>query len=317
VKSQTLHYSNRRGNPVVDQRLQLALQRPSLQIQKPILHFPGCRFPRLNALVGDFQHPSWQARPWDQEPCGPRNVCGHTEPDYLNFRMTVETDGQEHLVFDQRAYEVLGNNVEPDIPSLGSHALGTDAPLAEQDVVHKVYMKNASANPAVVLDGVCDYDTAVADGTITTTRPLFGSHNQCGTDPAVQIDYADGYPCVSGYQSVVPHDSSAPRYPDVLFILGMPNVDLTPTQVLFLLGSGIRAEKGYRLDAGCLVLGCDLTAAGGTLCTIDSYRDEDGLLDVEPDQLLVEARLKPQEEIGVETIMLDSSIPSLIEVLTG
>jgi hypothetical protein len=317
VRSQTLHFSNRRGEPIVDQRLQLALQRPSLQLQKPWLHFPGCRFARLNALTANFTHPTWSARPWDQEPCGPLNVCGQTEPDYLNFRMTIGTDGNDKLVFDDQPYQISGNNLDPDIPVLGDQTLGTDALVAATDVVHKVYMSNASGNPAVVLDGVCDLDTAVAAGTIDTTRPLFDSHNQCVTDPSQYTDYADGYPCMTGYSFITPSDSSAPFYPDVLQSLGMPPVDTSPIQVLFLLSSGIRVEKGYRLDGGCLALDCDAAASPNTLCAMDSYNDEDGLLDIEPDHLLLETRLKLDEKIDIMTIMLDGTIPSLIEVLTG
>lgn len=315
--SQTLHYSNRRGSPIIDQRQQLALQRPSLEITKPHLHFPGCRFPLLQGLTADFTHPTYTARPWDQNPCGPKNICGKTEPDYLNYHMIIDTEGNEQLEFDTVPYTVLGNNFVPDIPSLGDHTLGTDALFTADGVIHKVYMKNADGNPAVTFDGVCDYDSAVSvDETLETADPLFPSHNQCGTGI---IDFADGYPCLRGYQPYTPPSLGQGVYEDLLLGLGVPTVSGTdtPPEVLFLLGSGIRdtGSIAYRLDAGCLLVGCGTIADASAICSVGQYLDQDGKYDWDPDHLIIEARLLEVEQIGVELQFLDGSIPSLMELV--
>jgi hypothetical protein len=312
---ETLHYSNRRGEPIVDQKSQLALQRPSLEIFKTTLHLPGCRFPMMQSLLANFTHPTYQARPWDDDYCGPRNVCGKTDPAQLNYRMEVGDDGNEYLTFDKKAFTIVGNGLPADISSLGEHTL-TDSDIAQTDVIHKVYMGNASeGSPAVSLDGVCDYDTAVNDGAIETSTPIFQSHNKCATSD--YLDYADGYPCVSGYQTYVPPSLGQGIYDDILDAIGIPSQSGTgaPAQVLFLLGSGIRSatEKAYRLDGGCLVIGCDVTAIGGILCSTDKYLDEDGLYNFEPDHLQVEARLLAIEEVATDMKLLDASIPSLLE----
>jgi len=310
--SQTLHYSNRRGNPISDQRQQLAIQRPSLEITKPHLHFPGCRFPLLQGLTTDFTHESYTARPWDYNRCGPKNVCGKTDLTYLNYHMVIDTDGNERLEFDTVQYKILGNNITPDIPSFGDHTLGTDSTFTSQDVVHKVYMKDANSNPAVTFDGVCDYDTAVSADTIETTDPLFQSHNQCNTNI---IDYADGYPCLRGYQPYISPSLGQGIYDDLLLGLGVPTINGThsPNELLFMLGSGIRSHRELtcRLDAGCLLVECE--TGTNTLCSINKYLDQDGQYDWDHDHTIIERRLVEIESIDTKLQFLDGSIATLME----
>ena len=45
----------------------LAIQRPSLEIDKDNWFMPGHRHPYANALESDFTHPDWAAKPWDDE----------------------------------------------------------------------------------------------------------------------------------------------------------------------------------------------------------------------------------------------------------
>lgn len=310
-KTQTLHFSNRPGSPETDQRKQLALQRPSLEIFKPTLHLPGCRFPTLNRLTSDYVS-EYEARPWDSDVCGTKNVCGHTDPAFLNFRMEVGTDGNEYLRYDQASFTVLGNNLPADITSLGDQGLGTDVDFTESDVVHKVYMQDAESNPAVTHDGVVGYDSSISE-LLDTQSPLFSSHVACATDSTTYTDYTDGYPAVVGTQDYTPPDATS--YDMLLDALGLPAGAGTGTEVLFLLSSGIRdGSRGFRLDGGCLLVDCGTSGtAGTTLCGNDVYRDEDGLLDFEPDHLNVEAILVADEPLTVQLQLLDGQIPSLLE----
>lgn len=312
-KTETIHFSNRPGSPEVDQRKQLALQRPSLEIFKPTLHLPGCRFPMLNRLKEDHVS-DYEARPWDAEVCGAKNVCGKTDPAFLNFRMRVGTDGNEYLEYDDAKFTVLGNNLDADIPSLGDQTLVTDADFTEGEVVHKVYMADAGDNPAVELDGVVGYDSAVADGMIDTTAPLFGSHMACATDPAQYTDFADGYPAVTGLQDYDLPEATV--YDDLLDGLGLPAGGATGTQVLFLLSSGIRdGSKAFRLDGGTLLADCEPTVGRTTLSALEVYRDEDDRLDFEPDHLRLEVRFVGEEEFSAELTLLDGQIGSLLETV--
>lgn len=311
--SETLHFTNRRFAISNDQRQQLALMRPSLQIEKSTMHLPGCRFPRLNALDSDFTHPTYLARPWD-DPYS--TYCGQScagEPTFLHAFM-IASGGNETLSFDSVPYSVVGNSLTPDIPSLGDHSLGTGALFDSADVVHRVYMSGAGDNPAVELDQVCDYDTNVVDGIIAVDDPLFHSHGECSSSIS---DFADGYACVSGYQSASAYDlDRSGLNTDLLSGLGVPLG--APSTYLIALGSGIRHERAFRLDCGCLVVGCGTSgtadAESSSICTTGAFYDRDGNLDVDSDHLEVDLRLIADESFGVCGIRLDGQIPTLLEV---
>jgi len=312
--TETLHYSNRTTETNVDQTRQLALQRPELQIEKPLMHLPGCRFARFNALENDFTHPTYTARPWDDAystVCGPLQVC-HAEPTYLNVTLVTDENGDEVLRFDTVQFKIAGNGLLPDITSYGEQTVSTLFEAAE--VVHSVYMDNATSNPAIVLDNVCEYDTSVADGIIATADPLFNSHSDCGT---LYNDYADGYPCISGYQAIGVLDTDrSGLYAEIFAGLGLP-VSGTgdPSTTLFLFNSGIRFEKGLRYDCGCLLVGCDETAAGETLCAAANFIDSDGQYDWNPDHIEIVRRLAPDDLIGCSNRRFDGKIPSFLEML--
>jgi len=341
--SETIHYTNRTGEPSPDQRTQLALQRHSLEVQKTTLNLPGCRFPRLNALEADFEHPTWRARPWDDlhsTHCGPRYVCGDKEPQFLNFYKVTDTNSNETLVFDDVPFIVLGNGLTPDIKTLGDHQLGTGALFDDNDVIHKIYMKDADNKPAIKFDQVCPYDGNVdANGLIQTTNPIFMSHNQCGDTSGVYQDFADGYPCEAGYQAYEGDDIGRSGLYDALFEgLGLDATPIvgTGTTYLFTLGSGIRNSRDIRLDCGCLLVDCDFTGepdAFGiinnaredavtfsdlvkqSICSATPFINEDGQYDWDYDHLRVLPRMVLDEEIGTCTVQLDGTIPTLLELL--
>lgn len=315
----TLHFTNRVKQIGDDQQNNLALQRPGLNIQKPTLHLPGCRFPRINALKEDFYHPTWEARPWDDDfstHCGPKFICGDNEPSFLNCVKVIGEDGNEYLSYDSQPFQALGNGFVPDIPSLGDHTLGTDATFDTSDVIHRVFMKDATGHEAIELDGVCDYDTSVAeDGTIAVSSPLFTSHNECNTGEIV--DFADGYACESGDKAYSPVDiGQGGLYDDVFDAIGVPSINGTdaPSTLLIFLGSGILEEDGLRLDCGCLLVECGGTEDGDTICSSDDFLDDDGLYDWQCDHLQITQIMKNVEPMGACSIQLDGTIPSLLEL---
>jgi len=322
----TLHFTNRTRDTDIknDQRYQLALERPNLQIEKATMHLPGCRFPRLNALESDFTHPTYKARPWDDPYstfCGPEGVCGENDPTFLNAAMIVDANGNETLSYDDTPFSIIANGLVPDIMSLGDHTLGTGALFDNGDVIHKVYMANAENNPAVTFDQVCDYDTSVDDdSTIEISEPLFQSHNTCASG---LLDYADGYPCVSGVQN---HPNPTTGYnldrdglnQELLNGLGVPTG--APLTYLVMLGSGIRYERGIRLDCGCSLVACESgtnsTSAeiATSICSTDLLYDDEGYLYTDPDRVEVDIRMQIEDTYGTCDKKLDGEIPSLLEL---
>lgn len=322
--NESLHYSNRIEEDSIDQTRQLALIRPSLDIEKTNLHLPGCRFPSLNALKDDFISLVHTARPWDDKystVCGPKGICGNQGPSFLDFTIELSSDGNEHLSYTSVPFTVAANGLIPDITSLGDHSLQPSSPFTVDDVIHKIYANDSGYNPAVVLDQLCDYDTSTIDGSIHTDNPLFKSHGTITNSAGEYQDYADGYPCVYGNMPYT--GSNLDRdglYYDVMNGLGLEvNPTASMTQYLFMCGSGIRVENGHRLDCGCLVYGNEETPTAGdigdTICTANIYLDGDGEYDWSNDHIRVLPVMALQESIGCSTLLLDGSVTSLLETV--
>lgn len=324
----TLHYSDRSKYDQYDQRFNLAIARPQLNIHKPTLHLPGCRFPIINALIDDFYHPTWDARPWDDDfsnYCGPQNICGNQEPNSLNSQITVGLDGNEYLTFDQRPFQILGNGQVPDIQSLGDHSLTTESLFEENDVIHQVYMQFADkSHECLLLDAVCDYDTSVQTsgiepGIIETDFTIFNSYAECGTQI---IDFADGYPCDSGLKNYELQDlGKEGLYDEVMIGLGVPTISGTesPAQLLIFLRSGIRSEQGLRLDCGCLLADCNSPTNGyesaEAICSADIFLDDLNDYDWDMAHIQVNSRMLLSEPVGACSVQLDGSIGSLLETV--
>lgn len=305
-KTSTIHFTNR-NDINLDQKFNLALERPNLGIDKATMHLPGCRFIWMNALESDYIA-EFEARPWDFDgPCGPPGMCLTAEPTYLNFRK-VKISGNEFLEFDDERYTLSGNGLTQDVPLLGDHSLNTG--FDESDVIHKVYMKDSELHPAISFEGVCDYDTNVFDGKIETENPIFSSFKNCGAN---NIDFADGYGCVIGFQNYSLEDVG--DFFDVLDSLGLPLIGTdTPISLLFFLGSGILVESGLRLDCGCSLVDCGTESSGEALCGVGLFVDENGDYDWDCDHLNIEQRIMLDESIGVCDRVLDGSIQSLLEL---
>lgn len=320
----SLHFTNRGflDDSTLNQANYLAIQRPETDIELPLLHFPGCRFATLGNLKNDFSHPTWRAKPWDDDysvPCGPRGQACSIKPTYLNFALVENTAGDLVLQFDDIAFKITGNNLEPDIPSLGDHTLSSDAAFDADDVVHSVYMDDFDSHPAITLENVCPCEETQGMGVIEVSEAIFSSARTCAT---ALLDICDGYPCTNGFQDYTGEDLGRNGlYDDFIEQEGIPQLeDPTTVQVLFSLISGIRTTTGFRLDCGCSVVDCGVTtgAAGDVVlpCNSDFYLDQDNERDFNCDQIVVEASVLLEETIGGGSLKLDGSIPSLFELLT-
>ena len=295
-KEHTLHYFDNDYNFDADQRKNQALTRKAISIDKPILHFPGTRFPTLNRLKTNFTSLSYRAKPWDDAYstyCGPKGSCGPNEPSLLNVKQVYDDSGNSTIVYDDVAYMILGNNIDADILNLGAYS-----GLQNNSIIHKVYMEDASGNPAITFDQVCDFDSSVDyEGKINVDTPIF---------PYVYdgLDFANGYPCVRGIQLI---DASVSYdYLEALQDLGLPAGSSMDVEVLFLLGSGILIEQGYRL--ACPILNSEYNN------DFSLYINEDGSLQTDYDMLKVESNMDLTVGIGVRSMSLDGSIPSLLEI---
>ena len=293
----TIHYFNCQKTFEYDQKYNLALTRPNIDIIKPTLHLPGCRFPTLNRLKNDYENTSYRARPWDDAYstyCGQRGSCGNKEPSFLNVKQIPGTDGNTSISFDDRPCMVYGNNIEEDIPTLTTYTGSNDT-----NIIHKVYMGDADSNPAVSFEQVCPFDSNVSsEGYISTNDPIF---------PYVtgDQDYADGYPCVFGIQNV---DVTVNyTYNDAILLLGVPQDITGYTTVLFLLGSGMLNELGVRLSCPSQneQYNNDFTL----------FINQNGDLQTDPDILYVSAPMSLEERLSISNLYLDGSIPSLLETV--
>jgi hypothetical protein len=323
--AETLHYSNNLDVPQ-NQTKCLALQRHSLEIQKPTMHLPGCRFPFMKALYNDYVSAEWNARPWDDAYstyCGPTSSCMNG-PSFLNAELVAGSDGNESLSFDIIPFKIIGNGLIPDISGFGDHDISTA--FDADDVIHKVYMHNAGGNPAVILDQVCDFEETASSDTIITNDPLFDSYNTCGTNEFK--DFTDGYPCVQGYQTYLGDNIDRDGlYEELLSGLGLVvpldfTLDMTyrASEYLFSFGSGIRVEKGVRFDCGCLVVDCETGTTSGvlskqTICSTGMYLDENGEYDWDNDHLKVFANLILDEKSDACSLYLNGQIKTFFELL--
>jgi len=295
-KQRTLHFFNNGYAFDPDQSRNQALTRSAISIDKPILHFPGTRFPTLNRLKTNYTSPIYKAKPWDDAYstyCGPKGVCGPIEPSFLNVKQVYDDSGNSSITYDDMAYTVFGNNIESDIPSLDVYT-----GLQNNSIIHKVYMEDAASNPAITFDQVCDFDSSVDyEGKIDVDVPLF---------PYVYNgqDFANGYPCVRGVQLV---DAMVTyEYLEALEDIGLPAGSTTDIEVLFLLGSGILFEQGYRLS--CPIINAEYNN------DFSLYINQDGSLQTDYDLLRIESHLDLAADLGIRSLALDGSIPSLLEI---
>lgn len=320
----------------------LAIRRPSLNIKKDNLFFPGHRFVMMNALLTDFTHPEYTFRPWDTI----FNVCPENVPDGaptladLDPQLVYTTEGNYFLEFNQIPYEIFGNGLEPDVSSLGNHD------SRDFLVTHAIF---STAPPAPAIDsrteGSTDFTTLSTVCFGSDYGPIFASANRdCACDePSTSFqagtvgptnpgaDYIDGYPSEYGNYSISIGDLDYGRGSfDLHDLLGLPLGDGTgsfpvPSSLLFRCGSGIRISSPqpqaqfytpYRLDCGCSEFDCQhgtgteptaIDISGGrsiSSCMIPEFRDDNGDLDPNADKLEVARKMVLVDSYGAKGTQL-------------
>lgn len=153
-ENESIYYNNRQFL-VNDTQNLLAIQRPNLGIQMPLMHFPGTRFASLNKLESNFVHEEWLAKPWDDKystSCG-RYSQSCYKPTFLNAKLEVNTSGDEYLTFDSAPFSIDSNGLHPDIPTFGSHH-DPDSSFTYNDVVHAIYSSQTASHQAITLDNM-------------------------------------------------------------------------------------------------------------------------------------------------------------------
>jgi hypothetical protein len=318
----SLHYTNRpflESFQLESDQL-LAYRKPSLDIEKDNLLFPSHRFPTMNRLQNDFEHPIWRAKPWDD----PNND--------LNAQLTINTDGDEDLVYDDADLVYFGNGALPDISNLGSH---DDRDFV---VTHKVYLVTEPNHPAIQLDEriVVTQEESITIDSSTPFGKIFRSFNQdCNQD------FRSGYPAQTGRFDVDPSliDFDTTAITDSLSdALELPIRDeMSGVTALFTLGSQILVTENdsefgfyipYRLDCDCTQFECagstgagitTSTGAGVTInlsgCPTDPFRLADGTLDPNCDQLDIEQKVILTEKPGICSTLLDGTIGNMLCIL--
>ena len=308
----SLYYINKGVHelPINPLRYQ-ALVRPTLDIEKDNLCFPGHRLPTLGNLNSDFTHPDYELRPWD---LNPTCACPPYLPNSLNAYLTTESDGQQYLNYDYVQYVVSGNGRTPDISSLGNH---NEASITASNVTHAIYLGQYND------DDIAGLDNCSRTVGIINVSPLFQSARDCGTG---YRDIADGYPSRTGWLSasdnppieLFPSIDDQSAADELREALGIPVTSGTPS-LIYKLSSQVRVPttdanyqfyKAYRLDCGCLTRVCygsDLMS-----CPIPEFLTRYG--NKEPDQLIMDARISPVDSTGCVSIQLDGYLTNLFSL---
>lgn len=311
----------------------LAIRRPSLNIKKDNLFFPGHRFVSMNALKEDFAHPTYDFRPWDLffTLCPENRPKGAVTLEDLDPRLVPGTDGNILLEFNHIQLVYTGNGLDPDVSSLGSHD------TRDYLVTHAIF---SGAAPREAIDsrteGGIDFTTLTSVCFGDDYGPIFASANRDCACPdnsyhaGVHLqgaDYIDGHP--SNYGRYV-EDLSQYGYTergsngvDLHIVLGLPFGEGTgtfpaPADLLFRCGSGIRVASGsqakfytpYRVDCGCSLFDCNGTGTGVgpgsnpaiTLldCAVPDFRDDNGDYDPNIDKLEITRRMVLADDYGAK-----------------
>lgn len=329
-----LHFTNRSLiDPNENNDGLLAIRKPSLNIMKDNLFFPGHRFLQMYGLLDDFVHPTYGFRPWDDLlnlPC-PEDVPvenGQQVPiPNLNTQIIVDAEGNEWLDFDFVQLTYYGNGLSPDIANLNDHAVGTDSDITSSEITHSIY---TTAQPLLGSDGeFFEYDAmeVTEETDICTDDPIFNSANRncdCGTDAA--NDYIDGYPAETGWfdfdgsRGFIGDDMSRTTWGD---LLGIPYGGTeAPDNLLFKVGSGIRSPNHefspFRIDCGCLKFSCDTNATidDNTIdaCNLQYFYRQNGDLDFDCDKTDIFRTMILAEDISTCSYRLNGEISSLFLV---
>lgn len=317
----TLHYSDR-STIYQDAKFMLAMNRPSINIDKPNSHLPGCRFPMYTNLQDDYISDSIKARPWDSAfstKCGPNNIC-HKGSNYLNAR--IEYDGEnEYLVFDDEQYIAYGNGLVPDI---GNYDDNTTT-IIDTSIIHKIYSVDLNPNPAITFDQLDSSSIYLAaenggylllengdriivgsDVNIITDNPMFRTAALCDD---MYKDSIDGYPSNWGsYTWINDPLYKDDDYEEVINGLGFFSAGSIPVDSKFRYNSGILVGKGLRYDCGCSSFDCDLL--------LNVYDEEICRQAINSDSISEDIAIVNNESIGVNEVRYDGRISSYFDLVS-
>lgn len=260
-----------------------AIEVVDLGVQYTNMHFPGTRFIGMNDYDGTFVSATYRLRPWDVD------VCDNG----LQTRLEWGTNDSQYLEFIDTPFVVNGNGRPADVPVMD---VNTTTVIDPDMVVQAIWSQFATAEESIHRP----WDTGIISNNGTITLPpgstiddaIFPSASVCSGNI---IDYADGYPSVTGLMIIAPDFGDSPYY--------TPPVAM-PTAFLFFSGSGIiDGSRGIRLDCDCLSVPCDLSPP--SLCAMT--QDADSLVAI-PIMVL-------RESMGAQEWRLDGSIPSMLELI--
>lgn len=335
--SPTIHYTDRPyfRSDLLESNEFFAIRRPSLEVEKDNLFFPGHRFVNMFAIESDIEVTEYDFRPWDAI----FFLCPENLPtdaptlDDLDPQLVTNTDGDEELVFNEITLVYFGNGLVPDISGLDSHE------DRDYRVTHQIYTTASeayadSAGSPITQDSLVFTDV----GAICTDDPIFRSANRncdCPDDAVVEVgtddpavDFIDGYPAVTGRYIADLTSFDAQREStdavDVELVLCFGLSDETGANLLFKLGSGIEVGVGdpayryyvpHRLDCSCEYYDCGTTGEPDPVvdrCNIDYYRLGNGELDPDCDRVEFDQIMLLSECVGTCSIQLDGTIPNLL-----
>jgi len=296
--SELIHYTHSPFNHLDDfKKLSyLAIQRPSLDIDKDNWFMPGHRHPYAYALEHDFTHPDYTARPWDDAYSLITCQENKLDQNLLNARIEI-IHGEEFLVFDSVQLGYQGNGLVPDISSYG------DQEARPFKITHSIYVEQET-RPWVSFTGVTETTVACIKPTDSMwVAGLFKSATGVG-------DYIGGYPAD---QSVMSIETSAGSGPFTIRFTYGSGILLDPSDPEY------RYQEGFRYDCDCNQFdescgsGSGGSGSGSAIsarlgCLLEKYRLPNGGFDFNCDQITVDQTLVLNEKVGTCSTLYDGTI---------
>ena len=303
ASEETIHYHDGLIDLQVDQQANQAIQRPSLNIEKTNMHFPGCRFPTMGNLKEDYTTSSIKARPWDDNyACGESfGSCAYTKRD-LNVRLITLTSGDQELLFDEQDYSITGNGRDMDITDIG---------YTQEDgntqTVHAIYL---AQRPSNYVQSNCILNYAADPLVLAVGLKMF---NSAEIIDGGYRDILDGNPAVTG--SFIYSKTFVDQYDEVLVGLGRPIETSLSIDLYYYCNTGILdGSRGHRLDGGSLIVdGVDYVESAYS--SMSRYLDSYGEYDYSPDKVNMDVRLAQVERIGAGQLFLNGQLDNLASLI--
>lgn len=150
-----IHYTNREFLENITEAINnrfFATQKPSLEVTKDNLFYPGHRFISMANLENNFTHPDYNFRPWDylfSILCPEDLPSGITVPD-LDARLEVGTNGDQFIAINPFPLIYYGNGIKADIPTMNDHSLSEISP---NNITHSIWSSDSPGLSFLNADG--------------------------------------------------------------------------------------------------------------------------------------------------------------------